>query len=263
MRNFQFCSAQRASLKVSCDPQLKSTRHGCRERLRDTCSRLAFATDCGDEPYRDSLASLQLRGVYPCAFQDVKRSCALRCRGADFSRAPPRLPLPRRRSAPEPAVAQELTLPERDRSDPHHVAGISDLLRRARHRDAAAVRFQEGRLQSLLVADRGTCRHPSRCADPFLGEGHDRRPDRGLLAGRSAGGGRCHRAGGQECRLSDDACRSRILREEARPHSRQCLRRHEFGLGALRRRRGEIHRQGCSGHFPFSGRFAGCRANGC
>ena len=34
------------------------------------------------------------------------------------------------------------------------------------------------------------------------------------------------------------------LREEARPHSRQCLRRDAFRLGALRRRRREIHRQG-------------------
>ena len=119
----------------------------------------------------------------------------------------------------------------RGRSHPHHVAGLPDLLRRAGHRAAEAVRLQEGRLQPELVEDHRARRHPSRCADPFLGRrrhrGHDRRR-------RTGGAARRHRraqAGGEGSRLSHGHRGRADLGEAVQEAAEQLLRRHAVGLG--------------------------------
>ena len=170
-------------------------------------------------------------------FPDVRRRCATRCRGAassperwpQASRRPP-LRRSRRKRAPCSTVQADR------RSHPHHVAGLPDLLRRAGDRDGEEVRPQEGRLQSLLVADHRACRHPSRRADSFLGSRRHRRQDRRRDAGGAACGRRRGGQGGAESRLSALARGSCGLGEEASAAAGQLLRRHAFRLGAPRRR---------------------------
>ena len=112
------------------------------------------------------------------------------------------------RAAAGPRRRRAELLQGRGRSDPHHVAGLPDLLRRAGHRVAEAVRLQEGRLQSELVEDHRACRHPSRCADPFLGGRRHRRQDRRRRAGGAARRHRRAQAGREGCRLSRWASRT-------------------------------------------------------
>ena len=66
-------------------------------------------------------------------------------------RTPPVSPRRRRRLRRRNAAS-----PVGDRPDPHAVAGISDLLRRAGHRDREEVRLQEGRRERQLVAGRSS-----------------------------------------------------------------------------------------------------------
>ena len=148
------------------------------------------------------------------------------------------------------------------RSHPRHVAGVSDLLRRAGHRDGEEIRPQEGRVQSLLVAHHRACRHASRCADPLLGERRHRRQDSGRYAGRAARRRRRGGQGGAESRLPAHARGSRRLGEEAPAAARQLLRGHAFRLGEACRRRRQVYRQGRRGRVSFPGRQIRRRPNG-
>ena len=123
------------------------------------------------------------------------------------------------------------------RSHPHHVAGLSDLLRRAGHRVAEAVRLQEGRLQSELVADHRACRHAPRCADPFLGERRHRGQDRRRRTGGAARRDRCAQAGARRIPIISSASRtSRLWEKKFRRLPDNCCVAMHVGLGAARRR---------------------------
>ena len=109
------------------------------------------------------------RGGSPCAFPDARRRCVTRLtRRGFFSGA---VAAGFAATAVAPAAAD--AAPARRFTsvvDLTHTMSpdFPDLLRRAGDRDGKAIRFQEGRVQPLLVADRRARRHASRCADPLL-----------------------------------------------------------------------------------------------
>ena len=146
-----------------------------------------------------------------------------------------------------------------DRPDPLTVAGISDVLRRSRHRRSSKkLRLQEGRLQlnwwksssmpARIWMRRSTIRRT----------GADRREDTGRSTGRAARGRRCRRR--KAARNADYAMTKQDIADWEAQNGRLpdgCCVAMNSGWAAARHQCGEIHRQGRSRRVAFSRRPSG------
>ena len=183
-----------------------------------------------------------------CAFPDAAKRSAAHCRAADFSAGSG---CSRLRGNARAGAAQ---LHQGRRSDPHAVAGLSDLLRRAGHRDRAALHAQEGRRERELVARAGACR--ARTSMRRFHYAENGAAVEAIAAEQLVVPLAVVDVSAKAARNADYALTQagpRRVGRQARPAAGRLLRRDALRLGAARKRCREVHRQGCapaSFHFP-------------